>query len=645
MNVTFPSPTTTRAASGGPDAHPRQTGVLFAMCLALTLVVASVSALNLGLPEIATSLQATNTDLTWIADGYTVALAAFVLPFGALGDRYGRRKLLITGCLVFGGASFVAGTVDSPSHLIACRVAMGLGAALIMPGTLSTITATFSDDERPKGVAIWSGFAAAGAVIGLLAAGALLQRWGWESIFHASAIVALVTAAAAVLLAPETKDDDAPPFDVPGSALLALSIGTLVYGIIEGAEKGWTTAIVIAAFAVCLVAAVTYVVVGLRRAHPLLDPRLFRNAGFSTGAVTILTQFMAVFGFFYVGLQYLQLVLDHSALESALALVPVAVVVLPVSRLTPRLTERFDSRIVSVTGLLLLAAGMGWLTTLDVDSGYWPFLAGLVVAGLGIGVTSSTGTTSIVSSLPSSEQGVASAMNDATREIGSAVGIALMGAVYATTYRDTLPDLSRLPAPARELTHDSAPGGIHVAASLPAQQGAPMRAGVESAFMTGLTHALAVVAVILVVAALVVLVFAPRKDAVPHEHEHAHTRVPLHVVAAAFWLAVDLGAMALLVMTLWVFPPASGVLPEPTWFVDPLAGWVVGTVLGIALYRVLLERTPWFIASVSLVLVALAPIVFAAYPALGAFVSGAIIGCAAGGLFWRAHRNAHTTLI
>lgn len=617
------------------------------MCLALTLVVASVSALNLGLPDIATSLEATNTDLTWIADGYTVALAAFVLPFGALGDRYGRRKLLIAGCLVFGAASLIAGTVHSPSHLIVCRVAMGLGAALIMPGTLSTITATFSDEERPRGVAMWSGFAAAGAVIGLLAAGALLQRWGWESIFYASAGVALVAAVVAALLAPETKDDDAAPFDLPGSLLLAVAIGTLVYGIIEGAEQGWTTPAVVSGFVTCVIAAVAYVAVSLRRTHPLLDPRLFRKAGFSTGAITILTQFMAVFGFFYVGLQYLQIVLGYSALKSALALVPVAVVVLPVSRLTPRLTARFGSRLVSAVGLLLLAAGMGWLATLDVDSGYWPFLAGLVVAGLGIGVTSSTGTTSIVSSLPASEQGVASAMNDATREVGSAIGIALMGAVYATNYRDNLPDLSRLPAAAHQLTHDSAPGGMHVADGLPAQQGGPLRAGVESAFMSGLTHALAVVAVILVVAALVVLVFAPRRTSVNHASAQgqSHERVPLHVIAAAVWLAVDLGAMVLLVLIAWVFPPEKGLLPEPAWFTDPLAGWAVGTVIGIALYRVLLGRSPWFIAGVSLALVALAPLVFAAYPALGLFASGAVIGCAAGGLFWRAHKNAHTTLI
>lgn len=612
------------------------------MCLALVLVVASVSALNLGLPDIATNLKATNTDLTWIADGYTVALAALVLPFGALGDKYGRRKLLILGCLVFGVASLFAGFADSPSQLIVWRVVMGVGAALIMPGTLSTITATFSDAERAKGVSIWSGFAAAGAVLGLLVAGALLEKWGWESIFHTSAIVALVAALAAAFLSPETKHDDAPPFDIIGSILLALAIGTLVYGIIEGAEDGWTDSRIIGAFGVTLVALVIYVVVGLRAAHPLLDPRLFKNRGFSTGALTILTQFMAVFGFFYVGLQFLELVLGYSALKSAVALVPVAVVVLPVSRAIPFLETRFGIRIVSTIGLLLLAGGMWWASTWTVDTGYGPFLGALLVAGLGIGVTSSTGTTAIVNSLPDSEQGVASAMNDTSRELGSAIGIALMGALYATHYRDNLPDLSRLPAEARELTHDSAPGGMHVAEQLAGTQGKMLGDGIQVAFMDGLSIAFAVVAVILAVSAVLVLIFAPKE----HTHPNMHPgKVPLYQIAAAVWLAVDLGALALLVLILRVFPPDPGILPEPTWLVDPVCGWVIGNIIGIALYRVLLSWTPWWVATAALILVALAPLVFFTLPALGAFASGLVIGTAAGGLFWRARKDAHTTLI
>lgn len=236
-------------------------------------------------------------------------------------------------------------------------------------------------------------------------------------------------------------------------------------------------------------------------------------------------------------------------------------------------------------------------------------------------------------------------MNDTTRELGSAIGIALMGALYATNYRDNLPDVSHLPAKAQELTHDSAPGGMHVASHLPSAQGGPLRAGVESAFMDGLSTALLVVAVILAVSAFIVLAFAPRDHATSTRAAAGSRRVPFNLVAAAVWMAVDLGALALLAMILWVFPPEHGLLPEPSWLVDPVAGWVLGNVVGVALHRVLANRTPWAIAAVALALVAVCPVVFAAYPALGAFVSGAIIGCAAGGLFWRARRDDATVLL
>ncbi|MGW1719133.1 MFS transporter [Streptomyces sp. NPDC002156] len=343
-------------------------GVLFAMCLALVLVVASVSALNLALPDLAIDLSASNSDLTWIADAYTVALAALVLPLGAIGDRLGRRNVLVAGTFVFGAASLAASFADSTSTLIAWRAVMGLGAAMIMPGTLSTITAAFPPEQRTKGVATWSGFAAAGAIIGMLAAGALLEQFSWRSIFVTSAAVALAAALAAVLLAPNTKDAHPHRPDVAGAVTTALGIGTLVFGIIEGNEKGWTEPVVIGAFAVTVLSFAAYAYLGLRTEHPLLDPALFGIRGFRAGAVTVLVQFMAVFGFFYVGLQYLQLILDYSPFRAAVALVPVAAVVLPTSQLTPHLVRRAGMKAVMVVGLALLASGLFVISLLDVGS-------------------------------------------------------------------------------------------------------------------------------------------------------------------------------------------------------------------------------------------------------------------------------------
>lgn len=480
------------------------------MCLSLVLVVASVSALNLALPDLAVSLNASNTSLTWIADGYTVALAALVLPIGAIGDRVGRRNVLIVGNVVFGLASAAAAAVDDSNHLIICRIAMGVGAAMIMPGTLSTITAAFPTEQRARGVATWSGFAAAGAIIGLLVAGALLERWGWQSLFVVSAITAVLAALAAWALAPNTKDEHGSSFDTWGALFTAVGIGALVYAIIEGNDRGWGEVPVVVAVVACVVGFAAYVVHGLRARHPLLDPRLFRLAGFRTGAITVLTQFMAIFGFFYVGLQFLQLILDYSPLKAAVALMPVALLVIPVSLVTPRIIHAVSLRAVLAGGLTLLAVGMIWISRLDADSGYLGFLGGVLVAGIGIGLTSSAGTDAIVSSLTRDQQGVASAMNDTTREVGSAVGIALMGSVYSSRYADNLPNLTHLPSDAAQVTRDSAAGGLAVAERLGGSTGARLAGGVRDAFIDGLSASLIVIAVILVVAAVGVLFRAPK---------------------------------------------------------------------------------------------------------------------------------------
>lgn len=273
-------------------------GVLFSMCLALVLVIASVSSLNLALADLAVDLGATTSALTWIADGYTVALAALVLPFGALGDRFGRRNILLGGMVLFGGAAAAAAMADSAGQVIACRVVMGAGAAMIMPGTLSTITAAFPHDERPRAVAVWAGFAGAGGILGMLGSGALLEWFSWRSTFVATVLLSVAAFAAALLLTPNTSDPEGHPLDVPGALLSGAGIGGLVFGIIEGAEKGWTSGVSLAGFAVALLGIGGFIWWSLRIEHPMLDLRLFGLRGFGTGTAAIVIQFMLMFGFF-----------------------------------------------------------------------------------------------------------------------------------------------------------------------------------------------------------------------------------------------------------------------------------------------------------------------------------------------------------
>ena len=485
-------------------------GVLLSMCLALVLVTASMSALNIALPDLALDLSASTTSLTWIVDSYTVALSGFVLPLGALGDRLGRRAVLITGTVVFGAASLAASFSSSTNALVTWRVVMGLGAAMIMPGTLSTITAVFPADRRAKAVAIWSGCAASGVIIGMLVSGALLERFTWKSIFVTSATVALATALGAALLAPETKDAHPGRFDIAGAVCTALAPGALVYALIDGNDRGWTQPWVLGALAVTVVACTAYVILGLRTEHPLLDPRLFGIRGFRAGTVTLLVQFMAIFGFYFVGLQYLQLALGYSPLKSAVALVPIGLIVVPTSQLTPYLVHRIGMRVVMVSGLLLLGAGLTAMSLLHTESGYLPFLGSLALAGFGIGLTGAVGTSAITGSLTRNQQGVASAVNDATREVGAAIGIALMGSVFGSHYRSSLPDgVTRLPAAAGDAVRRSPAAGLYVADHI-GPQGAILAKGVKDAFMDGMSAALGTVAVVVTVAACYLL-SAPKK--------------------------------------------------------------------------------------------------------------------------------------
>jgi EmrB/QacA subfamily drug resistance transporter len=472
------------------DEGVGQKGVLASMCLALVLVVASVSSVNLALTGISLDLHTTSSQLTWVADGYTVALAALVLPFGALGDRFGRRTLLQIGTVLFGLAAAAAALAQSPEALIACRVGMGVGAAMIMPATLSTITAAFASAGRAKAVSVWAGFASSGGILGLLGCGLLLEWWSWRATFVTTAVLAAVTFVAAGRLAPNTSDPEDAVVDVPGSILSGVGIGALVYGIIHGAETGWATTGSMAGLGVALAALGAFVAWELHASRPMLDVRLFAVRGFSAGTLAITMQFLCLFGFFLVGLQFLQLILGYSALVSALCLLPLGMIVMPMSRKVPHVVDRFGPRAVVTVGLASLGLGLAVMARMDGRSGYGHFLGGLVFFGLGVAFTSTPSTTAIVSSLPKAKQGVASAMNDVSRELGSALGIAILGSLFNSGYREAVTGATTgLPTEAAHAVEESAGAGFAVADQLGAA-GTGLHDAVTEAFATGLGQAL-----------------------------------------------------------------------------------------------------------------------------------------------------------
>jgi EmrB/QacA subfamily drug resistance transporter len=410
--------------------------VLLSMVFSLALVVSAVASLNLALPEIARDTGATQTQQQWLVDGYAVVFAGLLLPAGALGDRFGRRRMLVAGMAVFGLAYGLAAAFTDPAVLIGLRALAGVGAALTMPATLSIITTTFPPEERQRAVGAWAGVAGGGAVLGLLLSGGLLEIAEWKLVFIANAIWAGLALVFAARWAPESRDAEASAIDVLGGALSAGGLSAAVFATIEGPHRGWTSPLVLCGYAIGTLALAGFVLWERSRRQPLLDPRLFRLPGFASGTLSITLQFLAFFGFVFIGLQYLQLVLEYSPLEAALAFIPMGMAVGALSRhAAPKAARRVGGARVNTAGLGLASIGFAILATLGAASSYWHVFGGLVTLGAGMGLATTPATAAIVASLPESKQGVASAVNDAAREVGGAIGIAVLGSIITSGYR------------------------------------------------------------------------------------------------------------------------------------------------------------------------------------------------------------------
>ncbi|HEY1368114.1 MAG TPA: MFS transporter [Gaiellaceae bacterium] len=491
------------------DERKRRGAVLRVMCLALMMVVASVASLNVALPGIARDTGATQTQLQWIVDVYALVFAALLLPAGAIGDRVGRKPILALGLFLFGAASLVAIFVHSPSELIALRAVMGAGAALVMPVTLSVITTIFPPQERGKAVGTWVGVAAGGGVLGLLASGLLLEWLSWPSVFALNVVLATLALIGTLAIVPATRESRPPRLDPVGTLLSVLGLASLVFGIIEGPERGWTDLATVASLSAGLVGLVLFVLWELRRREPMLDPRNFLLRGFGAGSVSISVQFFAAFGFLFLILPYLQLVMGLSPLRASAAILPMAAVVIPLSRFAPAVAARVGVRVAGATGLALMATGFVILTTLDLGASYWHFLAGLLPFGAGMALAGAPATTAIVASLPREKQGVASAVNDVSRELGGALGIAVLGSLMNGAYRASMADsTTALPGGLADRARGSLAAAEQIGSHLGAQ-GHLLIVHAQSAFLDGLSRGLLGGAVVLLLGALFVAIRAP----------------------------------------------------------------------------------------------------------------------------------------
>jgi EmrB/QacA subfamily drug resistance transporter len=467
------------------------------VCVALGAVAAAMASLNVALPDLARSTQATQTQLEWIIDAYSLVFAALLLPAGALGDRYGRRRALLAGLAVFGTGSAVAMTASSASELIILRGILGLGAALVMPATLSTITGTFPPAERTRAVSVWAAVAGGSALLGLLCTGTLLQWFSWRSAFAVNVVLAVIAIAGTIGFVPESSDPGAPRLDVGGALLAIAGLTAVVFSVIQAPEAGWGSARTLGGIAAGLAVLVVFTAWELRAKHPMLNPRHFRSRRLSAGSVSIFIQFFAFFGFTFVALQYLQGVRGDSPLRAALSMLPLAAAMMPTARVTPKLAARFGARNVCVSGLVLVATGLAVISRVGTGSPYWLLLAGLIPLGIGMGAAMTPATAAITEGLPAAQQGVGSALNDLSREMGGALGIAVIGSVVTAVYRSNL-RLAGVPAGLADKARGSFAVAIHA--------GGPVKVTAATAFTDGIHTGLLYAAGAALLAAITVAV-------------------------------------------------------------------------------------------------------------------------------------------
>lgn len=488
--------------------------VLPTIAISLMTVMSAVAGLNLALPEIAVETGASQTQLTWIVDSYTVLFAGLLLISGAIGDRFGRQRILLVGLVIFAIGAVVGFYQADPEGLIIARIIMGIGAAGIMPSTLSVITTSFPPQDRGKAIGVWVGVAGGGAVLGLFATALLLEWFEWNSFFALNFSLAVISILG-TLRVPNSKEGSG-KLDWLGGFLSVLAIGGLVFGIIEGPERGWDSVESISGLVVGSVAMVLFVLWELRAKRPLLDPRLFLRRGFTSGSLSITVQFFAQFGFIFVGMQYLQFVAGFSPLEAVMHLLWMPLVVLPGSRLAGALSKKVPQKILGTIGLLLFGYAMFHFAGLPTEFDYWYFTVGIWFFGAGLALSATPATLAITSALPQEQQGVASAVNDTAREVGAALGIAILGAAMTDAYKREMEQATaNLPAEiAEKLERSVAFTKLEPPAPLASMWDQLVQAGLD-AFTVGVQNSLTIAGWVAVTGAVLVAIFAPNKVSEP----------------------------------------------------------------------------------------------------------------------------------
>ncbi|WP_225830903.1 MFS transporter [Streptomyces sp. NK08204] len=507
-----------------PEAvHRRRWAILGVLMLSLLIVVLDNSILNVAIKTIAspapTGLGATQSEIEWAINAYTLAFAGLLFTAGLVGDRLGRKKVLLGGLLVFGIGSALAAESGSPGELIAYRALMALGAAFVMPSTLAVLMNVFERDEQPKAIGIWAGGVGLGIAIGPITGGALLDHFWWGSVFLINVPIVLVALALMLWLVPDSRDPAPGRLDPVGVALSVVGLVLLVYGIIKGGELAdFTDPAVLSTIGAGLLVLAAFVVFEKRSDHPSLDVTYFRNKVFSAAMSAIALVFFALMGVTFFGVFYTQSVRGYSPLQSGLLMLPLAVAQMVFAPRARLVVERFGNKATTTAGLLLVAVTLAAFATFEADTPIW--LLEVVFFFMGAGMAHIMTPTSVVimQTLPREKAGSASALSNTFRQVGGALGIAVLGSVLSTAYRNGIEDkLGMLPPGLRDTAGESIEATLGIAQKF-GPQGRALVTPADDAFL----HAMHVTALcgtgVALLGAVVVALFLPGKPPAGQEN-------------------------------------------------------------------------------------------------------------------------------
>jgi EmrB/QacA subfamily drug resistance transporter len=499
--------------------YPRRWWALLVLCLSLLLDLMANSSLIVAAPSMTSGLHLTGSDLEWVIDAYTIPYAALMLVLGAIGDKYSRRGALIAGLLVFGAGSAAGSLVHSTAAVIAARAVMGTGAAIIMPATLSLLVAIFPRGERARAITAWTATSGLAVALGPLLAGWLLESYSWHSVFLMNVPVAAAAILAALAVVPPSRAANYGRPDIIGGLLSMVTVGALVYMIIEGPHFGWGAAAITAA-AIAAAGLVAFVAWELRFPNPMLKLRMFRDRGLAGATLAVLLFFLATFGTVYYIPQEFQFVMGYSPLATGARLLPLAAGVFAGAAVTGWLTRRLGLKVVVPAGMALGTAAIFLLTRVGDHTGYLGYWPALALLGVAIGLAASPATDRIMAAFPEAELGVGGGVNDTAIELGAALGIAILGSVLGAAYKNTVSPLlaGHLPVVALHAATDSVGGALAVAkqaALSPAggpAQGQALIAAAGHAFTHAVAHTSIIGAVIVATGTVVVALVLPRRS-------------------------------------------------------------------------------------------------------------------------------------